>query len=84
MDISVRPNQEEGLVMRDLVSALGQLPEEYREVLLLVGLEQLQYGEVANVLGIPIGTVMSRLSRGREQLRLVMAGNSVSRLRRVK
>jgi RNA polymerase sigma-70 factor (ECF subfamily) len=80
MDIPVKPNQEDGLVMRDLASALGQLPEEYREVVLLVGLEQMQYGEVAEVLGIPVGTVMSRLSRGREQLRLIMAGNQVSRL----
>jgi RNA polymerase sigma-70 factor (ECF subfamily) len=84
MDIPVRPNQEDGLVMQDLVSALGQLPEEYRAVLLLVGLEQMQYGEVAAVLGIPVGTVMSRLSRGREQLRMIMTGSQVAKLRRVK
>ena len=48
--------------------SLGQ-----RQVLLLVGVEGLTYAETADVLGIPIGTVMSRLARGRERLRLLMA-----------
>jgi RNA polymerase sigma-70 factor (ECF subfamily) len=50
------------------------LPPEQREVVLLVGLEQLTYAEVSRALGIPIGTVMSRLFRGRERLRLLVTG----------
>jgi RNA polymerase sigma-70 factor (ECF subfamily) len=59
----------------DLESALRQLPDDQREVLLLVALEEMSYAEVAAALGIPIGTVMSRLSRGRERLRQIMDGH---------
>ncbi|WP_343733286.1 RNA polymerase sigma factor [Duganella sp.] len=62
------------LALRDLDTALRLLPPEQREVLLLVALEELSYEEVAAVLQIPAGTVMSRLSRGRERLRLLMEG----------
>lgn len=61
-------------VLMDLDAALARLPAEQREVLLLIGLEELSYQEAATVLGVPIGTVMSRLSRGRERLRRMMAG----------
>ncbi len=64
------------LQLRDLDRALAQLPHEQRTVLLLVGLEQFTYEEAARVLQVPIGTVMSRLSRGRERLRMVLAGDS--------
>jgi RNA polymerase sigma-70 factor, ECF subfamily len=73
LDLPVPATQEERLVIRELVAALGRLPDEQREVMLLVGLEQMSYQEVAEVLGIPIGTVMSRLSRGRERLRALMS-----------
>lgn len=63
-----------GLLLRDLESALQQLPPEQRSVLLLVALEEMTYDEVALALDIPLGTVMSRLSRGRERLRLLMQG----------
>jgi RNA polymerase sigma-70 factor, ECF subfamily len=53
----------------ELERALGQLPTEQREVILLVGLEGLNYEDAATVLSVPIGTVRSRLSRGREALR---------------
>lgn len=61
--------------LRDIDDALARLPGEQRAVLLLVGLEQFTYDEAARVLDIPIGTVMSRLSRGRERLRAMLAGN---------
>jgi RNA polymerase sigma-70 factor (ECF subfamily) len=60
------------------------LPVDQREVLLLVAVEQLTYEEVSNALGIPIGTVMSRLSRGRERLRQLLAGRSLMSLKVVK
>ena len=73
------------LELRDLDAALRLLPLEQREVLLLVGLEQLSYAEVSKALGIPAGTVMSRLSRGRERLRALMSGSaSVTNLKVVK
>ena len=73
------------LQLRDLDDALAQLPHEQRSVLLLVGLEQFTYEEAARMLEIPIGTVMSRLSRGRERLRTALAGGaSVNPLKVVK
>ena len=58
----------------DLIAALRQLPLDQREPLLLVSLEQMSYAECAEVLGIPIGTVMSRVSRGRIALRELLDG----------
>jgi RNA polymerase sigma-70 factor (ECF subfamily) len=84
LEIPTRATQEDALQMRDLTSAIDKLPYEYREVILLIGLEQMSYEEAAQVLGIPLGTVMSRLSRGRERLRNIMAGESAPMLRRVK
>ena len=77
LTMPVRANQTDLLEVRDLDHALARLPEEQRWVLLLVGLEQLTYGEAARVLGIPIGTVMSRLSRGRERLRALLSAEAV-------
>lgn len=68
------PRQEDAVAIRGLARALAQLPEEQRQVVLLVGLEEMTYAEAARVLGVPIGTVMSRLSRGRERLRGLMGG----------
>jgi RNA polymerase sigma-70 factor (ECF subfamily) len=65
------------LELRDVQTALALLPAEQREVLLLVALEEMTYEEVAGTLGIPLGTVMSRLSRGRERLRLLMLGQAL-------
>lgn len=56
----------------DLERCLQRLPAEQRAVLLLVTLEDMDYGDVARILGIPVGTVMSRLSRARSRLRLLM------------
>jgi RNA polymerase sigma-70 factor (ECF subfamily) len=60
----------------ELDRALARLPAEQREVLLLVGLEGMDYESVAQILGVPIGTVRSRLSRGRERLRELMGKDS--------
>jgi RNA polymerase sigma-70 factor (ECF subfamily) len=60
---------------RDLLRAFAALPEEQRSVVLLIGVQDLSYEEAARVLGVPIGTVMSRLSRGRERLRHYMNGD---------
>src|SRR6185295_1978464 len=73
-DTPVRASQADMLEVRDLESALKRLPLEQREVLLLVALEHLSYQQTADALGIPIGTVMSRLSRARERLRAMLDG----------
>lgn len=84
----VPPAQEDALNLAALQRALAALPEEQRAVLLLVGLEGFAYAEAAKILSIPIGTVMSRLHRGREQLRRQLdamgSGGAGPSLRRVK
>ena len=65
-------NPEATAELREVVAAFGALAEEQRQVLLLVVLEQFSYQEVADILGIPLGTVMSRLFRARERLRTAL------------
>lgn len=77
-------NQQKRLELRDTIVALAKLPVEQREVVLLVGLEGLSYLETAKALEIPVGTVMSRLSRGREALRAMTNRDSSRKLRVVK
>jgi RNA polymerase sigma factor (sigma-70 family) len=60
------------LELRDLEAAIAKLPPERRQAILLVGLEGMLYEEAASVLGIPVGTLRSRLSRTRQQLRALM------------
>ena len=67
--LSRAPQQGKRLELRDLERAIAQLPEGQRSVILLVGLEGMRYEEVAAVLDVPVGTIRSRLSRGREALR---------------
>ena len=66
---AVSANQTMRLELRDLERALAALPEEQRSVILLVGLEGMQYDEAASLVKLPVGTVRSRVSRGRETLR---------------
>jgi RNA polymerase sigma-70 factor (ECF subfamily) len=73
-EFAVQGTQSQSLEVRDLDFALQRLPVDQRQVVLLVGLEEMSYAEVALALEIPLGTVMSRLSRGRERLRALMAG----------
>jgi len=70
--LTVQSNAMPTLELRDLERALAKLPHEQREVILLVGLEGMRYDQVAEILNVPIGTVRSRLSRGRDQLRMLM------------
>jgi len=72
------------LQLRDLEGAITSLPEEQRQVILLVGLEDLRYEEAAKILGIPLGTVRSRLSRGRHTLRTLMDMKDGRGLRRAR
>lgn len=62
----------------DLLAALKRLPADQREPMLLVAVEQLSYAECAEVLRIPVGTVMSRISRGRAALRALLDGHGVA------
>jgi RNA polymerase sigma-70 factor (ECF subfamily) len=70
--LTVSSNAIAALELRDLEAAIAKLPQEQRQVILLVGLEGMRYEEVALILGVPVGTVRSRLSRGRDQLRRLM------------
>jgi RNA polymerase sigma-70 factor, ECF subfamily len=69
----VRPTQSDMLEVRDIDAALRRLPLEQRQVVLLIALERMSYDETAKTLAIPIGTVMSRLARARERLRVMLA-----------
>jgi RNA polymerase sigma-70 factor (ECF subfamily) len=70
------------LARAQLVAAVDALPEHFRAVFLLADVEQLRYREIAEVLGLPMGTVMSRLSRARGHLRAALQPGTV-RLSRV-
>lgn len=61
--------QDRGLEVRDVLAALDRLPEEQRQAVTLIAIEELRYEEAARILGIPVGTLMSRLGRGRAALR---------------
>lgn len=70
------PPADRGLYI-DLSRAMAQLSVDHRQILLLAGLEGLSYREMADELGVPIGTVMSRLVRAREQLRRRLDGEAI-------
>ncbi len=76
--IPVRATQYTRVELTELVQHVGRLPVDQREVLLLAVVEELRYEEIATALAIPIGTVMSRLSRAREKLRTAFADNPAS------
>lgn len=63
------PSIPEHLTDEDILAAMDQVPADFRSVVLLVDVEEFGYKDAAEILGIPIGTVMSRLSRGRKALR---------------
>jgi len=81
--LPVRANQLERVELLELLQHMGRLSADQREVLLLAAVEELRYEEIASILQIPVGTVMSRLSRARSNLRQLIA-EPASALRIVK
>lgn len=75
-----RPNQIENLQMADLQKAMAALPAEQRSTLALVALEDLTYEEAAQITGVPVGTVRSRLSRARHALIKMIEGTNIADL----
>jgi len=84
MDNSVADTSTSRLELSDLDQAISKLPLEQRKILLLVTLEGLPYQQVADTLGIPVGTVMSKLSRTRQHLRKLTHRDDAPHLRRIK
>jgi RNA polymerase sigma-70 factor (ECF subfamily) len=77
--------QEAAVELSELSGAMGNLSPLHRQVLLLIGLGGMTYGEAAGVLDVPVGTVISRLSRAREDLRRkIDEGTHTATIRRVK
>ena len=81
---AVPPEQEQRLAAGSVSEALERLSPQHREVIVLVGLEEMSYRDVSEILGVPVGTVMSRLSRAREQMRQFLEDRGHTGLRRVK
>jgi RNA polymerase sigma-70 factor (ECF subfamily) len=85
--LPVRAPQQAHVELIEVLRELGRLPPEQREVLVLAAIEEMRYEEIATVLSIPVGTVMSRLSRAREKLRRVVndaPGNALAPLKIVR
>lgn len=81
---SVAGDPDNRMMLRSALEALARLPEDQRCVLELVAIEGLSYQDVSGIVGAPVGTVMSRLSRARERLREMMEHRPAVQLRRVK
>ncbi len=72
-ELVYEPPVPQHLTDEDVLAALARVPAQYREVVVLADVEELAYREIAEMLDIPVGTVMSRLSRGRARLRTELA-----------
>lgn len=74
LDLVAEPSQparqEDVVFTKSVLAAIDQMPPEHRDVLILIGVSELSYADAAEVLSIPVGTLMSRLSRARDRLRL--------------
>lgn len=81
---SVPPEQENNFSVRLITDALDTLPAQQREVLVLISLEEVSYKEASEIIGVPIGTIMSRLSRARAHLQNILEERGTPVLRRVK
>jgi len=77
----VPPVQEKHVEAQHTLNMLSQLAPEQQSVLVLIAVEGLSYGEAADALDIPIGTLMSRLARGREQLRRLVTDDNPGKLK---
>jgi RNA polymerase sigma factor (sigma-70 family) len=82
-DLALSAPPEDRNQIREFARAMASLSEDHRQILLLVSLEGLTYREIAELLEVPIGTVMSRLARARERLRIALEGGEAQMLRRV-
>lgn len=76
-EMPVAATQFTRMELLETMQSVGKLPSEQREVLMLAAVEELRYEEIATVMGIPVGTVMSRLSRARDKLRRMTGEPSV-------
>jgi len=76
--VSTHPSAQRKMDQRRIIDLLQELPERYRTVLTLYYLDEHSYQEIADVLGVPIGTVMSRLSRAKEALRELLASHELT------
>lgn len=81
---AVPASQEERLSVALIAEALDRLPQQHREVIVVVALEEMSYRDAAEITGVPIGTVMSRLSRARGSLQRILEDRGHTVLRRVK
>ena len=77
--MAVPGNQTDRIQLREVATAIQELPDPQRQTLLLVTMEGFSYGETAEITGVPIGTVMSRLSRARDRVRDAVDGENSSR-----
>jgi RNA polymerase sigma-70 factor (ECF subfamily) len=82
IDAKAEPVQHEKVASAEVLGALQQITPERRAALLLVAVEGFSYADAANLLGIPAGTLMSRIARGREELRSIL--DDVSRRKLIK
>ena len=71
--LGVRATQGARVELAEVAAHIARLPTDHREVLMLAAVEELRYGEIADILGVPIGTVMSRLNRAREKLKRMVS-----------
>jgi RNA polymerase sigma factor (sigma-70 family) len=83
-DLALSAPPEDRGEIRNFVRAMESLSEDHRQILLLVGLEGLSYREIAELLEVPIGTVMSRLARARERLRIALEGGDDRTVRSIR
>ena len=83
-EVMLRPTQEGETLFLQVASALDRLSDQQREVVILVAVEEMSYRDVAEITGVPVGTVMSRLSRARSALRELIGEEAKPSLRRIK